>query len=136
MTTKSGLSFFGLLAIAAIIGVAAKVSVPGFARADMEEKTCELIDALETMRTGLVLYRGQHRGRLPAVDSLELFEMAMTTKVGECGPYVEKIAANPFNGLNTVRFDGEPAGANQAGWRFDTEAGLIQADDTVAHAGL
>jgi hypothetical protein len=35
---------------------------------------------------------------------------------------------NPFNGLNTVRFDGEPAGADKAGWRLDSETGKFQAD--------
>jgi hypothetical protein len=60
----------------------------------------------------------------------------MTTKVGRYGPYVKRIPTNPLNNLNTVRFDGEPAGAGIAGWRLDTETGLFQADDSTAYAGL
>ena len=60
----------------------------------------------------------------------------MTTKIGQCGPYVEKVPVNPFNNLNTVRFDGVPAGAGKAGWRVGTETGLFQADNNAAYAGL
>ncbi|MHC4475321.1 MAG: hypothetical protein ACYTEL_06740 [Planctomycetota bacterium] len=136
MKTGDGLSFFRLLTVAAILGVVAQVSGSRLAPGGTEEKISELIRALQPMRSALVLYRVQHRGRLPAIDSFELFEMAMTTKVGGCGPYVEEIPTNPFNGLETVRFDGEPAGSNRAGWRFDTKAGVIQADDSAAHAAL
>jgi type II secretory pathway pseudopilin PulG len=136
MKGKSNISFFGLLLIASILGLLARVAVPGIVRGDVEEKTCELAEAVQTMRSALTLYTSQHGGRLPAVDSFELFEMAMTTKVGERGPYIDQIPPNPFNDLNTVRFDGKPAGYSLAGWRFDTKTGSIHADDTIAHAGF
>ena len=88
------------------------------------------------MRSQLDLYRAQHDNCLPPVDSFESFKTNMTTKVGQYGPYVEKILVNPFNNLNTIRFDGEPAGADKAGWRIDTESGLFQSDDSDAHAAL
>jgi hypothetical protein len=56
--------------------------------------------------------------------------------VGQYGLYIKKIPTNPFNDLNAVRFDGEPAGANKAGWRFDTESGLFQADNDAGYAAL
>jgi hypothetical protein len=43
---------------------------------------------------------------------------------------------NPFNGLNMVRFDGEPAGSGKAGWRLDKKNGYFQADNDAAYAGL
>jgi len=88
------------------------------------------------MRAQLDLYRLQHRDHLPPADSFSSFETAMTTKVGRYGPYVKKIPTNPFNNLDTVRFDGEPAGAGKAGWRLDTETGLFQADNDAVYAAL
>ncbi|MHC4568875.1 MAG: hypothetical protein ACYTE3_24315, partial [Planctomycetota bacterium] len=64
------------------------------------------------------------------------FEAAMTDTDGRRKPYVERIPFNPCNGLNTVRFDSKPAGMNRAGWRFDAETGLFQADDCPENAVL
>jgi general secretion pathway protein G len=124
-----------IIIIASVLGVFAMRVVPRVAEANPESRICELIDGLEQMRAQLGLYRAQHSGCF-ADSSFEVFESAMTTKVGRYGPYVSKIPVNPFNNLNTVRFDGEPAGAGIAGWRLDTENGLFQADDSTAHAGL
>jgi hypothetical protein len=88
------------------------------------------------MRSQLDLYRAQHGNCLPPVDSLESFKTNMTRNVGQFGPYVEKIPTNPFNNLNTIRFDGKPAGTGEAGWRIDTRSGLFQSDDSAAHAVL
>jgi hypothetical protein len=60
----------------------------------------------------------------------------MTSRIQDYGPYVKKIPVNPFNNLNTVRFDGEPAGSNKAGWRLDTRTGLFQADNDAGYAAL
>jgi len=133
---KARLSYTELIIIAVVLGVVAVRAVPRFTEAGLESRVGELIDGVQKMRIQLDLYRAQHCGCLPDVDSFAVFQTAMTTKVGRYGPYVSKIPANPFNNLNTVRFDGEPAGAGIAGWRLDTETGLFQADDSVAHAGL
>jgi len=88
------------------------------------------------MRAQLDLYRAQHGEYLPDCDSFAGFKIAMTTRVGRYGPYVKEIPINPFNDLNVVRFDGEPAGAGTAGWRLDTGSCLFQADNDAAHARL
>ena len=129
-------SYTELIIIAVVLGVVAMRAVPRFTEASPESRVGELIDGVQKMRIQLDLYRAQHCGSLPDVDSFAVFQTAMTTKVGRYGPYVRRIPANPFNNLNTVRFDGEPAGAGIAGWRLDTETGLFQADDSAAHAGL
>ena len=126
-------SYTELIIIAVVLGVVAVRAVPRFTEASPESRVGELIDGVQKMRIQLDLYCAQHCGCLPDVDS---FAVDMTTKVGRYGPYVSKIPANPFNNLNTVRFDGEPAGAGMAGWRLDTETGLFQADDSNAQAGL
>ena len=136
MREKSNWSYVELISIAVVLGLVAISVVPKFTQASQESKTSELIDGLHQMRSQLDLYRAQHKSCLPSVDSFESFKTNMTTKVGQFGPYIEDIPVNPFNNLNTVRFDGEPAGTGKAGWRIDTKTGLFQTDDSVAHAAL
>jgi hypothetical protein len=136
MREKTRLSYVEAVIIASVLSVFTMSTVPKFIEASPESKTSELIDGLQEMRSQLDLYRAQHENSLPPVDSFESFKTAMTTEVEQYGPYVEKVPVNPFNNLNTVRFDGEPAGAGKAGWRADTETGLFQADNHVEYAGL
>jgi general secretion pathway protein G len=123
-------SYAELIILIMMLCLIARMVAPQFVEASPEEKVCELIDELEIMRAGLDLYRAEHGGRIPPTDTLAGFEAAMTTRVGRYGPYIKEIPTNPFNGLKTVRFDGQPAGAGIAGWRLDTESGLFQADNS------
>lgn len=136
MKERSRLSHLEIVIIAIVLGAIGMRVVPQFVEASPEAQIGELIDGLQKMRAQLDLYCVQHSGCLPDVDSFTVFEAAMTKKTGRCGPYIKKIPTNPFNGLNTVRFDGEPAGAGIAGWRLDSESGVFQADDSAAHADL
>ena len=136
MREQSRLSYFELIIITVVLGVVAMRVVPRFAEASPESKICDLIDGLEQMRAQLDLYRAQHCGSLPDVSSFDVFQTSLTTRTGRDSVYIKQVPANPLNNLNTVRFDGEPAGAGTAGWRLDTKTGLFQADDSVAHAGL
>ncbi len=130
MRGSNRVSYVELVIMVIILGLVARAVVPQFVEADPKVKICELIEGLERMRAELDLYRAEHRGELPPADTFASFETAMTTKVGQYGPYIKAIPTNPFSGLKTVRFDGEPAGAGKAGWRFDTKTGLFQADNT------
>ena len=136
MIEKKRLSYTEVISIAVVLSVAALSIVPKFTEATQESRTCDLIDGLHQMRSQLDLYCVQHENCLPPVNSFESFKTALTTKVGQYGPYVDEIPVNPFNNLNSVRFDGEPAGVDKAGWRMDTKNGLFHADDSVAHAAL
>jgi type II secretory pathway pseudopilin PulG len=130
-------SYLQMLIAAVVLGIAGRMIAPQFTEAAGETKKISgLIDGLEQMRAQLDLYRAHHKDCLPLTDSFEGFEAAMTTRSGRYGPYVGKIPVNPFNGLETVRFDGEPAGAGKAGWRLDTKSGLFQADNDVSYAAL
>jgi type II secretory pathway pseudopilin PulG len=136
MREKSRLTYFEVVLIVVILGVFAGTIGPRFTEADTEAEVSRLIDGLEMMRAHLDLYRAQHEDCLPPSDSFASFQAAMTTMMGQCGPYVKEIPTNPFNRLNTVRFDGEPAGAGEAGWRLDTKTGLFQADNSAVHSAL
>lgn len=136
MRIRIRLSYVQIAIILVVLVVVARTVAPRFTEAGTESKVSVLVDGLEQMRSRLDLYRVQHEGCLPPTDSPGLFEVAMTSRIEDYGPYVKKIPVNPFNNLNTVRFDGEPAGSNKAGWRLDTRTGLFQADNDAGYAAL
>jgi hypothetical protein len=130
------LTYVRVIVIAAALVVLAKMVGPQSSQASLETNTGQLINALLEVRASLDLYRAEHGGRLPQAGCPEDFAGALTGEVGGYGPYLEQMPTNPFNGLDTVRFDGAPAGANKAGWRFDTQTGLFQADNDKPYAAL
>lgn len=130
------LSYLRIFVAAMVLGIVARTVGPKSSEAAIRENTSRMIDALVAMRSNLDLYRAQHEGQLPPVDSFAEFEKAFTSDAGYFGPYMDRIPVNPFNNKNTVRFDGVPAGANQAGWRLDTKTGKLQADNDPAYAAL
>jgi hypothetical protein len=65
----------------------------------------------------------------------------MTTKTNadgdagvEFGPYLQSLPVNLFNDSAAIRMDGAAAGANIAGWRFNTMTGAFNADDSPDHS--
>jgi type II secretory pathway pseudopilin PulG len=134
MTEQARLSLIEVIIIATVLAVASVEVVPRFTEATEKSRTGELIEGLQKMRSQLALYRVQHGDCLPPTCSLNSFKSAITTRTGEFGPYIKGIPVNPYNGFDTVRFDGEPAGANKAGWRLDTKHGSIQADNSAVFA--
>lgn len=136
MSSQSGPSFVQLFTIAAVLALSAKIIVPQFSSADTEKKVIVLIDALETVRSHLDLYRVGGNHSFAAVDSPSDFAAAITLPSDEYKPAIRRMPVNPFNGLNTVRIDGEPAGAGKAGWRFDTKTIRFQADNDPGYTDL
>ena len=136
MKEKSRLSYVELVTVVIALSAISMQVVPKFTAASESSRTCELIEGLERMRIQITLYRAEHEGNWPPADSFESFEAAMTNAEGRLEPYVTEIPTNPCNGLNTVRFDGEPAGVDRAGWRFETKTGLFQADNCSRYSVL
>jgi hypothetical protein len=136
MGMKVSLSYLKVVVIAVVLGFLTKMAGPESSQASIESNTTELIEALVQIRGVLDLYRAEHDGRLPFAKSSEAFEMVLIRRIGQYGPYINEIPDNPFNGLNTVRFGGQPAGANIAGWRLDTKTGIFQADNDPAYSAL
>ena len=136
MRRRNQWSYVEVVFITVILGLIAIEAAPRFTQAKPENEVGLAQENTKKIRSQLDLYRAQHEGRLPPADSFRSFRAAMITKTGQFGPYVRKIPVNPFNDLNTVRFDGEPAGIGMAGWRFDTKTGMFQADDSFEHAQL
>ena len=130
------LSYVELAIVLIALSVLSTQVVAKFTRATEESNTCDLVEGLQKMRTQLTLYRVLHGGNWPPSDSFESFKAAMTSTEGRPETFVRKIPINPCNGLNTIRFDGDPAGTNEAGWRFDTKTGSLQADNSDGYAAL
>jgi len=136
MTKEKRLSLIEVITIVVVLGIGSAGIAPRYIEAGEEERLDQLINGLQTMRGQLALYCVQHEDQLPPAYSFEGFRIALTTRVGQYGPYVKELPVNPYNRLDTVRFDGEPAGVNKAGWRFDTQDGSFRADNNVSHGAL
>jgi hypothetical protein len=130
------LSYLRIVVIALVLGVFAKMAGPQSGTAAVGDNTTRLIEMLVQIRTGLNVYRAEHDGQLPSTQSCEEFQDELTQRNGQFGPYIGDIPRNPFNGLDEVRFDGAPAGANKAGWRLDTKTGAFQADNGIGYSAL
>ena len=138
MMVRRGFTLVEILIVVTILGVMAAIVVPQFSSAADESKRTALVRNLQTVRKQIELYRHHHNGEIPAADGEAGadFERRMTTQTdidgavgGDFGPYLERLPANSFNSLDTVRVGGEMAGANSHGWRFDPVTGEFQADD-------
>lgn len=136
MTKARRLSLIEIVTVAVVLGIGSAGIAPKYMEASEEEKLDQLIKGLQIMRGRLALYCVQHGDQLPPTNSLKDFRVALTTRAGQYGPYMKRMPVNPYNNLDTIRFDGEPAGANKAGWRFDTQDGSFRADNNVSHGAL
>jgi hypothetical protein len=103
--------------------------------ASYDKKTRRLVENLFEMRTSIDVYKAHHQ-QLPPTESFEKFHDALVIDSKSFPWWIEKIPENPFNGLNTIRFDGKPAGYNRAGYRLDTKTGHLQADNSPGSASL
>jgi len=130
------LTYVNIFIVTMVVGLTARLVRPQLTAASEETKVSKLIDGLEAMRAHIDLYPVHHDGAAIPCQSLVAFEAAVTTASRSYKPYIRRIPTNPFNNLNTVRFDGEPAGAGIAGWRFDSGTGIFQADNNNACAAI
>ena len=143
MTHRGGFALAEALMVMVLLGILASIIVPHVSGVGAESKTSTLATELRRMRCRIESYKGHHNGLLPAATGEDfgsfLRRMAKRTSAEgdeghKCGPYLHRLPANPFNESSKVRIDGAIAGANIAGWRFDTANGAFQADDSPDHA--
>jgi general secretion pathway protein G len=164
MQAKRGFTLVEILIVVVILGILAAIVVPQFTQASTEAKFNSLCSNLQSIRSQIELYKVQHNDVPPgntvaggvisaALDSFDE-QMVYTTDIDggingtskartgdfKYGPYLERVPANPFNGLTTIVAITDPcdAGSGAAGWAYDPATGEIYADDDVdaSHAGL
>ncbi len=143
MGNKTGFTLVEILIVVIILGILAAIVIPQFTEASNDARNSALKSDLQTFRSQIELYKIQHKDALPG-DGTATFLEAMNGKTdiegavdaaGAYGPYLQKIALNQFNNLNTVDIDGT-VGDDNAGWDFNTTTGQINADDDDATGGV
>lgn len=138
---KTRFSYIEILFISIMLGAVAISISPEFTHADGytndHAKVTKLIKALEKTRAQLDLYQICNKEEsVSAVELFSSFNTKITSRTGQFGRKINKIPCNPFNNLDSVRINGEAAGADTHGWRYDTKTGLFQADNNVDCAAL
>lgn len=150
---NSGFTLVEILIVVVILGILAAIVIPQFTEASTEAKTSSLCTDLQTLRSQIELYKIQHNDAKPDMESLAARgdnDLTLVTSIdgsvvasgtpNSYGPYIQKIPRNQFNDLDTIRVEAGPstAGANSAGWVFNTDTGAFHADDNVdaSHADL
>ena len=112
-----------------------------------------LLSYLQTVRSQIELYKVQHNGRAPGLDTegrffpdLFVWQMTRPTKVNGVvwsgqgrrayyafGPYLRSMPVNPFvKGPAASRVSGgqgPPPGDDSTGWYFNTRTGKFSAND-------
>ena len=150
---KSGFTLVEILIVVVILGILAAIVIPQFTEASTEAKTSSLCTDLQTIRSQIELYKIQHNDAKPDMEvavaggdndltqptDIDGTVVAVGT-LNSYGPYIQKVPTNQFNDLDTIRVEAgvSTAGADSAGWVFNTDTGAFHADDDVdpVHAGL
>lgn len=136
MKRDTRITYVQFFVLALVLGIVGRMVAPRFSGASEEDRVSVLVDGLTDVRAHLDLYKVCNDNNCPPTNSSASFERALVTRSESYEPLIESVPVNPFNGLNTVRFDGEPAGADKAGWRFDSETGRFQSDHDGSYSGL
>ena len=146
MKAKSGFTLVEILIVVVILGILAAIVIPQFTEASTEAKTSSLCTDLQTIRSQIELYKIQHNDAKPDMevaaaggdnDLTQPTDIDGTVVVvgapNSYGPYIQKVPTNQFNDLDTIRVEAgvSTAGANSAGWVFNTDTGAFHADDNV-----
>jgi len=139
MEAKSGFTLVEILIVVCILGILAAIVIPQFTEAGTEAKLSSLCIDLKTLRSQIELYKMQHNNTLPSFANFVAQMTGQTDITGavgtDFGPYMQKIATNQFNALNTLDNTGT-IGDNVGGWEYDETTGVINADDDYDQDGV
>lgn len=150
----SAFTLVEILVVVVLLGILAAVVIATVGNSTTSAKASALATDLQLLRNFVLIYKGQHlevapgypNGDATAAPTEQAFvdqailssnTSGQTSVVGtpgfERGPYMQKIPANPFNGLSTIQMlaDGEafPANADDShGWICKAATGEIRAD--------
>lgn len=143
-------SLLELVMVIAITGIVVAIALPRLgAQSDRARHTALEATASQLQRS-IEVYRVEHLGQCPGRDPdgsvstnprLLVARLLRTTDDagavvmnGQFGPYLRSWPRNPLNDDARVRIDGVAAGANLAGWRYDSAARVIESDATAPSA--
>ncbi|MEM9372971.1 MAG: prepilin-type N-terminal cleavage/methylation domain-containing protein, partial [Planctomycetota bacterium] len=135
-------SLIELVIVVVIMGIIAAIAVPRLSSAADNAAANALIHDQSAFQRAIDLYTTEHEGVLPHVGAAnrktmvlrllgKTYEDGKIDPGGYLGPYLHAIPTNKINGLASFRIDGDAAGTDLAGWRYDSTTGFIEPD----HAG-
>lgn len=156
--SKAGKRVFTLaevLIVIVIIAIVAAIAIPRMSSAGENAQLTKLKADLNVIRRAIEFYTIEHNGRTPDVkengqrdgdgDRFVGRLVGETDMDGECdpdgeyGPYLRQFPENAFIDKGKrraeVRIGGKPAGANEKGWHYDPDTGVLAAD-SAEHASL
>ncbi len=156
MRHAKGFTLVEILIVVVLLGVLAAIVIPAVANCSTSARETTLSANLNLLRRFVLVYTSQHGEIAPgylngstagtATDAafrsqalLSSNDLGATAARGTpgytWGPYLSKMPANPFNGLDTVEMLGAgeafPAAAdNNYGWICQPQTGEIRPDNT------
>ncbi len=156
MKNAKAFTLVEILIVVVILGILAAVVIPTIANNTLSAKDSVLAVDLQLLRRVILVYKSQHLEVGPGYPNgdttqapteqafIDQATMASNTNgqtaaIGTPGfirgPYLMKIPANPFNGLNTVEIlanaQAFPANAdNSHGWVYKPATSEIRVDNT------
>ena len=135
---RNAFTLIEVLIVVIIMAVLAATIIPQFSQSTDDAKLSAVDFNMHTMQTQIEMYRFQHNGDYPALDSI-VDQLTKATNVNggltgdtRFGPYMQEIPNNPYNESNeivSVATPGtEPTGTVEggtAGWQYDQTTGRI-----------
>jgi len=139
---RSAFSLIELVIVVVIIGIIGAIAIPRMSSSAENAAVNAVIADRATLQRAIDLYEIEHEGVMIHVGAattntyyLRLLKKTdldgTVNDTGIYGPYINTIPTNLHNGKPTVRIDGDAAGANTHGWRYDSTSGTIEPDHTA-----
>jgi general secretion pathway protein G len=122
--SKKAFTLIEVLVVVSILGILAAIVLPMFRGNSAQAKESVAQDAIGIMRSQIELYRFEHQGLVPGymngvqatttvltnqfIGTSSITGMARALRTPDntyvYGPYLEKLPANPFNNLSTIKY--------------------------------
>lgn len=153
---KKAFTLVELMIVVSILGILAALVVPSVQGQTEKARNAATKDILQKLRHQIELYKFEHGDMAPGVagvidlpgskvvlqftncTKLDGSISPFTKKIGDyvCGPYISKMAKNPFNKLDTITIVPEAtefsavADGTSSGWLYKIGTGEIRINST------
>ncbi|MCF7955295.1 MAG: type II secretion system GspH family protein [Phycisphaerae bacterium] len=155
---KKAFTLVEILIVVSILGILAAVVLPSLQAHTTQARNAVAKESLATMRRQIELYKFQHNDTPPGFKNGSPIPSAMIvlqfkycssvegnisafiepSGVFDCGPYLLKMAKNPFNNLDTIKLVPDAtafstvADGLTSGWLYKAGTGDIRLNSTGA----